>query len=64
MYLTYTDEDFTNFHFVFGFCSGNGRVAAVGEVSRLKVLENRVPLCFSRMIKSRIMRQVGLVICM
>jgi hypothetical protein len=36
----------------------------VGEVYRLKVFENRVPLCFTRIIISRIMRQVGLVICM
>jgi hypothetical protein len=36
----------------------------VGEVYRLKVSENRLPLCFTRMIISRIMRQMGLVICM
>lgn len=36
----------------------------MGEVYRLKVSENRLPLCFTRMIISRIMRQMGLVICM
>jgi hypothetical protein len=64
MYRTFTDEDSTNFHFVYGFCSGNGRAAAVGEVYRLKVFENRLPLCFTRMIILGIMRHVGLVICM
>jgi len=44
-------------------CSGNGRAAAVGEVYRLKVFENKLPLCFARMIISRIMRQVELVKC-
>jgi hypothetical protein len=48
---------------VYGFCSGNGRAAAAGEVYRLRVFENRVLLCISRMIRSRIMRQVGIVIC-
>lgn len=64
MYLTFTDEESSNFHFVYGFCSGSGRAAALGEVYRLKVFENRLPLCFTRMIISRIMRQVRLVICM
>jgi len=63
VYLTYTDEDCTNFLFCVDFCSGNGRVAAVEEVYRLKVFENKLPLCFTRMIISRIMRQVGLVKC-
>jgi hypothetical protein len=62
MYLTFTNDDCTTFHFVYGFCSGNGR--EVGEVYRLSVFENRVLLCITRMIRSRIMRQVGLVICM
>jgi len=51
------------FFSVYDFCSGNGRVAAVEEVYRLKVFENKLPLCFTRMIISRIMRQVGLVKC-
>jgi len=64
MYVTFTDEDCTNFHFVYGFCSGSGRAAAVGEVYRLKVFENRLPLCFTKMIISRIMRLVALLMCM
>jgi len=56
-------DDTTNFHFVYDFCGGNGRATAVGEVYRLKVFENKFPLCFTRMIISRIMRQVGLVKC-
>ena len=64
MFRTFTDEDSTNFHFVYGFCSGNGRAAAVGEVYMLKEFENRLPLCFTGMFISRIMRQMGLVIYM
>jgi hypothetical protein len=64
MYLTFTDEDCTNFYFVYGFCIGIGRAAAVGEVYMLKVFENRLPLCFTGMIIPRIMRQVGLIMYM